>query len=86
MVNMTDSANIAMWFSPLEFFLCHFNLNPPSLLQAHNQIRTGDPVLTKNVLYLLSYVGPTSFIPPGSPELHSSANNPLVEGGGFEPP
>src|SRR3972149_298122 len=30
-----------------------------ALLQfgAHDRIRTGDPVLTKNVLYLLSYVG-----------------------------
>ncbi len=24
---------------------------------AHDRTRTGDPVLTKNVLYLLSYVG-----------------------------
>ena len=27
------------------------------LLTAHNRIRTDDPILTKNVLYLLSYVG-----------------------------
>src|SRR3990172_6378644 len=54
---------------------------------AHNQNRTGDPVLTKNVLYLLSYVGPSCvsecliilF-------LELSAGEQLVEGGGFEPP
>ena len=39
---------------------------------AHDRTRTGDPVLTKNVLYQLSYVGPQS------PSL-------LVAGAGFEP-
>ncbi len=54
MVNMTDGAHITVWLSPLKLLLCH--LNPP-FVGAHNQTRTGDPVLTKNVLYQLSYVG-----------------------------
>ena len=37
---------------------------------AHDRIRTGDLVLTKDTLYLLSYVG----------------DDLVVEGGGFEPP
>ena len=39
----------------LKSLLCHLTF----LLRngAHNQIRTGDPVLTKNVLFQLSYVG-----------------------------
>jgi hypothetical protein len=32
----------------------------PLYSSAHNQIRTGDPVLTKNVLFQLSYVGTIS--------------------------
>ena len=64
---------------------------------AHNQIRTGDLFLTKEVLYLLSYI---SFNPGAGDgnrthvislegwsstiELHPLFY--LVEGGGFEPP
>ncbi|GAJ01520.1 unnamed protein product, partial [marine sediment metagenome] len=54
MVDMTDSTHIAMWFGSLKLLFCHLN---PLYFTAHNQIRTGDPYLTKIVLFLLSYVG-----------------------------
>src|SRR5205809_7598375 len=47
---------------------------------AHDRTRTGDPVLTKNVLYQLSYVGATQNPLPCC-HIHR-----LVAGGGFEPP
>ncbi len=54
MVHMPNGAHVYVWFSPFKFLFSHFNLR---LFRAHNQIRTDDPVLTKNVLYRLSYVG-----------------------------
>ena len=47
---------------------------------AHDRTRTGDPVLTKNVLYQLSYVG----LFPLSPLYYQLSTN-LVAGAGFEP-
>ena len=46
-------------FTPLftlPYLLSHLP-NPPSNLGAHDRNRTGDLVLTKDVLYRLSYVG-----------------------------
>ena len=50
------------------------------LAGAHDRTRTGDPVLTKNVLYLLSYVG---LIPLSTPNYQLSTI--MVAGVGFEP-
>jgi hypothetical protein len=63
-------------FSPLSF---------PSLdmffpAGAHDRTRTGDPVLTKNVLYQLSYVG---LVQLSTVNYQLSTN--LVAGVGFEP-
>jgi hypothetical protein len=50
------------------------------LAGAHDRTRTGDPVLTKNVLYQLSYVGHVSL---STSHFHLSTY--LVAGAGFEP-
>ena len=51
---------------------------------AHDQIRTGDLVLTKNALYRLSYVGQTLL--PGLETYETCSATGLVGGGaGFEP-
>ena len=54
MVNMTDSTYVYMWLGSVKFLFSHFVL---PLFRAHHRIRTDDPILTKNVLYRLSYVG-----------------------------
>jgi hypothetical protein len=60
-VNVTNGAYVAVWFCADKFLLCHIPIL--LLVKAHNRIRTDDPILTKNVLYRLSYVGTiTQFI------------------------
>ncbi len=54
MVDVTDGAHIYVGLAAIELLLCHYF---PHLFQAHNRNRTDDPILTKNVLYRLSYVG-----------------------------
>ena len=49
----------------------------PDVPGAHGRTRTADPVLTKNVLYLLSYVGAGARL--------SVTPRTLVVGAGFEP-
>ena len=78
---MTDGAYIAMWLGALELLFRHFN---PPLITAHKQIRTADPVLTKNVLFLLSYVGTCSYYIEFYKSV-SSGSSTILEGAGFEP-
>ncbi len=82
MVNMTDGAHIAVWFGSLNFLFSNLS---PLYFGAHNQTRTDDPVLTKNVLYQLSYVGNSpNYIDLRSP-MSSLMYFAMVEGAGFEP-
>ena len=54
MVNVTNGAHINVGLTAIKLLLCHYF---PLLFQAHNRNRTDDLILTKNALYLLSYVG-----------------------------
>ena len=54
MVDVTDGANVTMWFIALEFLFCHLF---PLQIKAPNGIRTCDLFFTKEVLYQLSYRG-----------------------------
>ena len=69
MVNMPYGAHIQMWLLPFKFRLRHLRFSftrtqkmNASLLHrsngAHDADRTRDLVLTKDVLYQLSYMGP----------------------------
>ena len=98
MVDVADGSYVDVWLGPLKLWLGH--VRSSSLIAgAHTRTRTGDPVLTKNVLYLLSYVG-TYQVPNAAlgnqgaltkllflPEFRVSGFKPLwvVEGAGFEP-
>ena len=54
MVNVTNGSHVYVRFTTIKLLLCHYF---PLLFQAHNRNRTDDLILTKNALYLLSYVG-----------------------------
>ena len=67
-VDVTDGPDVYVSFVSFKFSFCHVGILPnvyDNLLcecfclknGAHNRIRTGDLFLTKEVLYLLSYVG-----------------------------
>ena len=56
MVDVTYRPYVDVGLRPLKFLLGHYK---SSTCGAHKQIRTADLVLTKNALYLLSYVGPS---------------------------
>ena len=74
------------WPAPYNSLFCPRN----SIGGAHDRTRTGDPVLTKNVLYQLSYVGWSATV-AGSPSvppacyLLKACRSYLVAGAGFEP-
>jgi hypothetical protein len=62
MINVTNCSNVNMRFCSLKFFLSHWKNLPNwfiTIFGAHNWTRTNDLFLTKEVLYRLSYVGPS---------------------------
>ena len=93
MIDVTNGTDVYVGLCAYKLLLRHGVLSSLLLTSgphgAQNQIRTGDLVLTKNALYLLSYPGQFHDIGPGFPfspiVLACSLASPLVQGVGFEP-
>src|SRR5436309_9011509 len=98
MVHVPNRPHVDVRLRPLKFLLRHHALLAATVIRdgAHDRIRTGDLVLTKNALYQLSYVGVAGVGGQGSGARSDARTTflsgpgprrptPAVVGAGFEP-